>query len=210
MPINLNFRYKGRGGNKTDKTPTTFWYRSLDEKQEALLEFIKNVKEASRYYLSEDPEIGQEYIDNHKYKASIEFLETTASEDMEEALHLAKDALTQKELLDMLLSCVVADPGSSIPHTNALYVVNPLGTLAVDLNQFSGRINAKPVKNLYDALTEGFEQDHLDWVEEQVRALWEGDTLFVDPLSQDSWQAVVDEEAFLAKLEERLEKKKTA
>jgi len=209
MPINLSFKFKGMSG-KTDKDLASFFFRSLEEKQQALLKFMKQVQDASKYYMTEDPEMGNQYIEANKNKASVEFLDTTASPELEQALGIAKDVLTPSELMEMLQSSLIVEPGSKVPHTNALYVVAPLDTLEVDLNQFGGKINAKPVGNLYDVLTDGLEQDHMDWVEEQIRTNWEGGTLYVQPNPIDAWQAVVDEGAFLAKLEKRLEKKKTA
>lgn len=182
-----------------------FNFRNPKENKRVLLDFIKNVKNSSLLYLTEDLEVGQKYIDSQKNKASIEFLENTASDELAEGLNLALDSLSQNKVKELLLESVYPEPGSTIPHTNSLYVVHPL-EIDVDLHQFGGRVNGKKTEDIYLDLVKSMDARNLEDIKNEIMVPWEGDTLHIEAHPKASWQAIVNVDTFLAKVEDNLER----
>ena len=204
----MPFRLMTPGKGKEKDAVPHYLIRGKKEQMVFLAKFLTLVEKRAEEYYTEDPEAGQEYLDQETGDISIQDAVNRGSDRVVALIELAKEeGVSPQKILDAIKSSIVPEPGpAKMDAENLLYSV-PVHRLNVDINQFNGFINREPAHNLYEALSAGFDEETLEKIHDKTLAFSEivDDKMEIELPVTYGWHAIIDEDLFKDKMIEVLE-----
>lgn len=179
-------------------------FKDEEGQKSAFIEFMKNLVKEAFIHETENPKFGMEHLKKASKNATLAEAKKYASPELEMMIEEMEKLVGEKATLDTLKVVCYPEAAGPTPPENTLFVAH-IGEITVDPHGIKGKINGKDVIDLFDALGQGL-------YEKDVAALagslpmgadwdWNGTENITIPAHQDTWVAIVDEEAFEAKLE---------
>jgi hypothetical protein len=222
IPV-IDMSKPGSKGGRTAQSIPSFFFRGQEEQYEKLLDFVVMAEQAAVRYFTEDTEAGKQILEKHEQKASLKHLEKYGSDAMKEALAIARQFMSDKDILEVALDHIAPEPAGGGVNENSLYTA-PVGEVEVKLHGFVGKINSKKA-DLFQTLSSGLDLSDLEKDLYAARTApgvegepdyqkhthitptgISGDKLFIN-MPSDTWDAVVDEDAFIDTIEKMADKK---
>jgi len=187
-------------------TPSYFTSPSKDITKALLIEFRKFLKASEKQmYIrqTEDPKIGETYIQDNQDKISLAHLKEHATEKMTALLEISEEeGMTEDEILKLALDSSYEPEavGRGTSYNSLLRV--PVGAYSVDLNEIKGKINTKS----YDSLFKGFVSLlSPEQVQSGLQSSYaeEDGTIYLEA-PHDFWEIAVDEDLYKENLIKKL------
>jgi hypothetical protein len=184
------------------------YYRFVDHdgQFQAFQNLMRHLVEDAYIYYTSDIEAGIEVFDKHKHTVDIEEAQRNASLELDKMISEAIDIVGTDKTKQLLIETAEIEPMGPVKPENAIMHV-PVGDIVIDPHGIAGKINQKPVPDLYATLGEGLYEDEIESLSVSLKAAgvpvewdWKDTDKIEIPTRWDYWAATVNEDRFASEL----------